>query len=296
MLIITFCIGLAIFLLPDVALAWGPAMHLSFGAEILTLLSPLLPTIAKILERHKNDFLYGCLAPDITLGKRFVEYTHHCHNWDVGLSVLREAGENPSKQAFAYGYLCHLATDTIAHNYFVPFQLIASYPTRMLQHTYWEMRVDTFADREMWTLAYKLAEKYDESAHDKLLDKTLKKTFFSFKTNRLIFGHLLLLQNLKNWRRVTKLLHKTSRFELKKEDLEEYKKLSIAAIYDFLNKSVASQTYFNDPSGLNAIDLARTIRRQLKLGEKKRTLSKVEIASIIRSEKERLRENLIKKI
>jgi len=290
-LFLTLVLGL--WLIPETAYAWGPAMHLSFGLETLATLSFLIPKIAKIINENRDDFLYGCLAPDIILGKRFTEYIHHCHNWDVGIKILKLANNEPNKQAFAYGYLTHLATDTIAHNYFVPYQLLQSYSARSTQHTYWEMRFDNFADSEMWKIAYKLAEKFKRSHHDDLLSKTLMRTFFSYKTNRRIFGSLLLLQNLKQWHHITRLIHIKSQFPISKKEAEDYKKLSLNAIYSFLNKGTRSRTYKNDPSGLPTIDSVRRIRRKLKQKTKEGSMTKRGVQALIQAEKDRLRNGLL---
>jgi len=52
--------------------------------------------------------------------------------------------QRPTKplRAFAFGYLAHLAADTVAHNYFVPRQLAVTSSTSSLGHSYWESRFE----------------------------------------------------------------------------------------------------------------------------------------------------------
>ncbi|MBI4042401.1 MAG: zinc dependent phospholipase C family protein, partial [Deltaproteobacteria bacterium] len=118
--------GMIAFLWPAIGWAWGPVTHLSFGLSLMDQLQLIAPEIAALLSAYPRDFLYGCLAADITFGKRFVAHeSHHCHNWSVGFDVLK-AAKNDHQRSFAYGYLCHLAADTIAHNLYVPYKIAVS--------------------------------------------------------------------------------------------------------------------------------------------------------------------------
>src|SRR5512140_1458091 len=118
-------VAVAVVLLPGTAQAWGPLAHLSFSAQALGNLSVLGLDVQAILHGHGNDFLYGSLAADIVVGKNLARYLHHCHNWKVGFDVYKLARQ-PSEQAFALGFLAHLAADTVAHNYFVPYKVVSS--------------------------------------------------------------------------------------------------------------------------------------------------------------------------
>ena len=101
-------------LLPADAWAWGPAAHLDFGLHLLRDLTLVAPAVAGLLRRFADDFLYGNLAADITIGKNFSPYYLHCHNWQVGLSVL-DLAEDDATRSFAWGYLAHLAADIVLH-------------------------------------------------------------------------------------------------------------------------------------------------------------------------------------
>ncbi|MBI5683067.1 MAG: zinc dependent phospholipase C family protein, partial [Deltaproteobacteria bacterium] len=135
-----------IILIPEYAWAWGPATHLEIGRDILDSLRLLAPHIRELLSKFPHDFLYGNISADIVVAKNLTEELKHCHNWKVGLKVLKKAS-NPSQKAFAYGYLSHLAADTIAHNYYIPERLLISFSSRILRHTYWELRFDAMADK-----------------------------------------------------------------------------------------------------------------------------------------------------
>src|ERR1700686_3525821 len=93
---------------PHAALGWGAGIHLQLGTTVLSNLRALSPAMAAVIGEFPHDFLYGCIAADITIGKKFTHYLQHCHRWSVGLRVLENAGPAPQK-ACAYGYLSHLA-------------------------------------------------------------------------------------------------------------------------------------------------------------------------------------------
>jgi len=59
----------------------------------------------------------------------------HCHHWHVGEEILA-AADSPELSAVGYGYLAQLAADTVAHNLFVPRQLLITSTTQALGHTY----------------------------------------------------------------------------------------------------------------------------------------------------------------
>ena len=137
-----FIIALCCFvLIPQEALAWGIGVHLQLGSGILSNLESLPPALGALLGANPYDYLYGCISADITLGKKFTHYLKHCHSWRMGEEILAAAATD-SQQACAYGYLAHLAADTVAHSYFVPYRMVRTFNTVMLKHTYWEMRFE----------------------------------------------------------------------------------------------------------------------------------------------------------
>src|SRR5512143_3317746 len=129
-------------LLPHNAWAFGPAAHVFLGTNLLDTLSLLPTSIGDLLRAYPQSFLYGSMAADISLAKKYVPAGRHCHFWHVGEEIL-EAAENDRLRTVAYGYLSHLAADTIAHNFFVPRQLLLTSSTQALGHGYWEHRLDT---------------------------------------------------------------------------------------------------------------------------------------------------------
>jgi len=162
---------LTILLLPADAYAWGVGVHLQLGSHILSNLSILAPALQTLLTAYPNDYLYGCMSADITLGKKHTHYLNHCHSWRMGKKVL-EAAKSDSQLACAYGYLSHLAADTVAHSYFVPFKMVRTFNTILLKHAYWELRLEAKVDPAIWELARTVARKNFQD-NDRMLRSVL---------------------------------------------------------------------------------------------------------------------------
>ena len=109
-------VALLILAFPSDAQAWGPLAHLNFSAQALASLGVVQPGLRGVLQDFGNEFLYGSLAADIVVGKNMARYLYHCHNGRVGFIVFKHARAG-GEQAFALGFLSHLAADTVAHNY-----------------------------------------------------------------------------------------------------------------------------------------------------------------------------------
>ncbi|HEY6873288.1 MAG TPA: zinc dependent phospholipase C family protein [Geobacteraceae bacterium] len=273
---------------PHEALAWGAGIHLQLGTAVLNNLETLSPAVAAVIGEFPHDFLYGCIAADITIGKKFTHYLLHCHRWRIGLKVLENAGPAPQK-ACAYGYLSHLAADTVAHNYFVPYKVMRSFSALTLKHAYWEMRFENFVDKDIWETGRKVAlENY--RANDALLRKVLSDTLFSFGTNKRIFNSILLVSRLEKWQQVLQTLSDSSRYALEESDREEYMGLAQEAVFDFLNELEGSRYYLADPTGERALMTAEAVRKNLRLLYRSGKLTKAQAQEELDGIKVKLRE------
>ena len=266
--------SLLILALPDQALAWGAGVHLQLGMNVLNNLDLLKPAVAAVIEAHPYDFLYGTIAADITLGKKFTHYLQHCHRWRIGHRVLEKAGD-PAQKACAYGYLSHLAADCIAHNYYVPFRVMQSFSSLTLKHAYWEMRFETYVEKEIWETAKKVAREHF-SSNDQLLRKVLSDTIFSFGTNKRIFNSILLVSRLEKWQGILQTLSDTSRYTIEDEDREECMQLAREAVFDFLNNDDTSRFFLADPTGERALAAAEAVRKNLRLLYRTGKITKVQ--------------------
>lgn len=248
---------------PFDALAWGGGTHLQIGSYFLANLATLPAAVATVIGAFPNDFLYGCLAADITVGKKYTHYLLNCHRWDMGLKVLDHAANDPQR-ACAYGYLSHLAADSIAHNYFVPLRIIESFSTMTLKHAYWEVRFDSFVDREIWELGRKVAQEHFEE-NDRLLRNVIAETIFSFGTNKRIFNSIILLSRLEQWQNAIRAVNETSRFSLDESDRDEFLDLSKNAVVEVLNDLEGSRFLGADPTGERALEAAEGLRKNIRL-------------------------------
>ncbi len=279
---------LMLLLIPANAFAWGAGVHLQLGTAVINNLQAVSPAVAAVVGEFPHDFLYGCIAADITLGKKFTHYLQHCHRWRIGMKVLEYAW-NPPQKACAYGYLSHLAADTVAHNYYVPAKTMESFSSLTLKHAYWEMRLETYVDQEIWEAGKKVAtENY--KANDALLRNVLSDTIFSFGTNKRIFNSILLVSRLEKWQQVLKTLSDTSRYTLEEDDRSEYLDLAEDAVFDFLNRLEESRYFQADPTGERALATAEAVRKNLRLLYNAGKIAKDDAVTQVDTMRKRLRE------
>lgn len=254
---------LFILLIPATAHAWGAGTHLLLGMEVLSSLGEISQTIAPVIASSPRDFLYGCIAADIIVGKKYTDYLLNCHRWGVGKEVLLRA-RTPAHSACAYGYLAHLAADTIAHNLYVPYKLVRSFKTLTLKHAYWETRFDAAVPAGVWEEGFRIArENYQEN--DRLLRSVLTETIFSFRTNKRIFNSILLVSRMEQWQQAIRALDGSSRFPIDDGDREEYLARAREAVVSILTDPHRSPWLSADPTGEIPLAAAERLRKNLKI-------------------------------
>ncbi len=137
---------------PSISYAWGPGIHVYIGASVLKYSQDLLPAVAAILENHPLHYLYGCLSADIFFGKTGKSTKKRCHTWDIGQKLLNVSKKDHEK-AYAYGFLSHLAADTVAHNFCLPYFMSMDVVSKKWQHCFWEWQFDRIIAYEYKGLA-----------------------------------------------------------------------------------------------------------------------------------------------
>ena len=252
---------LALALSPDAAWAWTPGTHVFIGEAVMRSL-PLLPaSIAELLQAFPFDFLYGSIAADTSIAKKYAPAGRHCHSWAVGLDVLDASRRDEPLRAFAFGYLAHLAADAVAHNFFVPRQLAITSSTSGLGHSYWESRYELHLGTDAARRARELIL-LDHSRADALLDRVLSPTIFSTSTNRRIFRGMVVAADSESWQRIFGLMLERSRWDLADAQVAGYLRRSYDYVMDFLLRLDRSEPYRYDPSGEERLALAKRLRRQ----------------------------------
>lgn len=252
---------------PESAHAWTPGTHVYLGESLLANLHLLPAATAELLRAFPFDFLYGNIAADSSIAKKYAPVGRHCHYWHVGQEIHDDA-RHDSLRAFGLGYLCHLAADTVAHNYFVPRQLVLTASTASVGHAYWESRVETHLGSAYARAAKDLIQG-DTRQADRHLAQIISPTLFSVGTNRRLFKGLVHLAETRGFQSGLKAAVGRSRWSLTDGDVERHLGLSYDYMVDLLanEKSVPRQL---DPSGEQPLHVAKTVRRHV-LQESART-------------------------
>lgn len=188
--IVLLVLGFA--LVPTVSFAWGPMTHMYLGSELMTY-APLIPAgIFSLIRKYRQDYLYGNLMADSILGKQYLPDDKSSHSWEVGLRLLDSAHSWPEK-SFAYGYLSHLAADTVAHG-------VLTEDKKNVGHAWLEMKADSMINKVYWLQSVTFS-KAVQQRNDLFLEHTLDRYVFSFKTNKRIYKGMVFLSLLNRERK-----------------------------------------------------------------------------------------------
>src|SRR4030043_1805170 len=177
MKVFKFLVIIFFLLIPTAAFAWGPLTHIYLGNELYSLSSLLPAGLFEIIRRYKKDFIYGNLMADIIVGKKYLPDHKNSHSWGFAFN-LRSAAETNQQKAFVYGYMCHLAADTVAHNSYTANK-------KSVRHTLLEMKADCIIDKKYWQQTVYI-EPEIQMRNDIFLQNSIERFIFSFKTNKRI--------------------------------------------------------------------------------------------------------------
>lgn len=249
-------------LLPAPAYAWTPGTHIFLGDAVLRSLEILPAAVAALLRANPLDFLYGSIAADTSIAKKYAPAGRHCHSWDVGLEILERADDEPLR-AFGLGYLAHLAADAVAHNYFVPRYLVLASKTSGLGHSYWESRFETHLGERFSRRARELIM-LDHGRSDDHLDRILSPTIFSTSTNRRIFRGMVYVTDTESWQRIFQIAADASRWDLPDPEISRYVARSYDYVMDLLARMDDAEVRRLDPAGDAALRAAVQVRRDAR--------------------------------
>jgi hypothetical protein len=218
----------AFIVIPSFAFAWGPLTHMYLGNELLNF-APLIPAgILALLKKHRQDYLYGNLMADIILGKKYLPDDKSSHSWDVGLKMLDQAQTWPER-AFAYGFLSHLAADTVAHETLTD-------ELGNMGHTWVEMKADSLIDKTYWLQTVMISRAVRKRS-DLLLESSLDSYLFSVKTNKRIYKSMVFLS----------FLNKKRKRGVDKELIQELHEESLSRMLDLLQNGTESTVLNKNP-------------------------------------------------
>ncbi len=244
---------------PAAAHAWTPGTHVFLGEAVLGALHLLPAAVAALLRAYPRDFLYGSIAADTSIAKKYVPAGRHCHSWAIGREIFERAYDDRLR-AFALGYQAHLAADAVAHNYFVPRQLAVTASTSALGHSYWESRFETHLGEEPPRRARELIL-LDHGVADGHLDAILSPTIFSTPTNRRIFRGMVHAADSESWQRVFAVMTEKSRWDLSDDEVDAQLARAFDYVIDWLLRGERSEPFRLDPSGDEQLRAAKRVRR-----------------------------------
>jgi hypothetical protein len=246
-------------LFPSDSFAWGAGVHMAIGNHVLTHLHLFAPALATLLANHPDQYLYGCLSADIFIGKGCKFTPTHSHNWDTGRSLLRKA-QSSEVQAYAYGYLSHLAADVIAHNYLVPNLLGFSAGSGKFAHTYAEMLADLQVEwpRKQASRLFRIPR----PEADKSLVVTMGQKKLSFSIKKTIFHQSLQLIEERSYKRSLRIIRGFLPFARKKALIAESIIFAQELVIDLLQNPQHSPVLECDPIGSSNLNQVRRFQRR----------------------------------
>jgi hypothetical protein len=258
MIITVFFLTVLFLTIPDQAFAWGPLTHIYLGSEIVSLSAALPAAISALIRRYREDFLYGNLMADTILGKKFLPDFLNSHSWDVGLDLM-ESAETDQEKAFVYGYLAHLAADTVAHGRLTEGQ---RYPG----HTISELKSDSLVGRRYWLMAMTISRRV-QRRNDRFLEKTLQSPFFSVRTSRNLYKGIVYLSFFTP-QRMNTFLDRTPHLAgiPSSERILRLHKKSIERMADILEKGECSRVLRYDPISQSNHGKVTSLLRELNEG------------------------------
>ncbi len=253
MILFKLLIIISFLLLPTLAFAWGPLTHIYLGNELYSLGSLIPAGILEIIRRYRKDFIYGNIMADIIVGKKYLPDHKNSHSWDFAFDLLNAAGTKQQK-SFVYGYMSHLAADTIAHT-------IYTADKKNIGHTLFELKADSIIDKKYWLQAIEIESKI-QVRNDMFLENFLESFFFSFKTNKRILKGMVYL-SVFNRERIGDFIDRNLVTSLPmRETIEKLHHDSLDRITDLLQKWEKSEVVKINPGA--AICRRRFLKNELK--------------------------------
>ena len=254
--IVFFAVYLVVqFLHPESAFAWGPGVHTAIALGSLDAATQLLPAIGRTITAFPIEYLYGSLSADFFIGKGKKKRSGAPHNWEGGFKFLGDAGDD-RENAYALGFLSHLAADVIAHNYFIP-NLVSAYPGKgKMGHLFWEIRSDYLIGAGYTSIANGVLN-MDHQVCDDLLQLLDGKKRTRLKSKKRFFTQTVKFSDYLYTTRNLFFETRAVRGRVFHEYLAMMVDLSRRLVYDFLKYPESSPCLLYDPMGAKNLLIAK---------------------------------------
>lgn len=253
--VVFFAVYLVVQLHPESAFAWGPGVHTAIALGSLDAATQLLPAIGRTITAFPIEYLYGSLSADFFIGKGKKKRLGAPHNWEGGFKFLGDAGDD-RENAYALGFLSHLAADVIAHNYFIP-NLVSAYPGKgKMGHLFWEIRSDYLIGAGYTSIANGVLN-MDHQVCDDLLQLLDGKRRTRLKSKKRFFTQTVKFSDYLYTTRNLFFETRAVRGRVFHEYLAMMVDLSRRLVYDFLKHPESSPCLLYDPMGAKNLLIAK---------------------------------------
>lgn len=243
---------------------WGPGTHIRMATRFLAEMADRIDgETARLIGKYPQDFLYGNIAADIINFKSYGGVRNNCHHWNMKerIETLIDAEH---EYAFLHGYLCHLAADVVAHNHFVPFQLLYDLPPAVLGHTYWEALADGSVPRAHWDTIGSLRNEKSLHQSDRVINAAVQRKALSLRSNKWIFNNIVLARSRKSWRAIMDQMRlRKPHGEIHDPHFERCLAMAQENMWRVFSKDSFRSLSQLDPSGRASLKAARILRREL---------------------------------
>jgi hypothetical protein len=153
------------------------------------------------------------------------------------------------------------------------------------------MRFDSLRPKRVWNLVKRISD-LRFPHNDALFQRILKRTLFSFKTNKRIFNSVMTLHKFRHWKTMMEKIHGVSRFRLTDEEIDEYRGLALESAQNFLRHPEKAPCTKVDPTGADKLLYAKETRRELKRLTRKGIVTQDEAGDFLKKVKVALRESI----
>ncbi len=264
-----FLLVAALLLVPSVAFAFGPVAHVDMALEILSSAGLVGGAVASLISRCRRQFVLGTLDPDRTLAKNRAPYEEHSHNWENALAEY-DAAATDTEKARCLGRICHLAADTVAHNYFVPGKIVDCFDSRGAGHFYWEVRFDSRL-RDLRGLPgiddFSFDDlKFNSPREIRYLKNIIRPTVGTRGMNAMVTGLTMAVQKVGVYGAATRTIDRFSAAEFSDDEVMEIRSMAIQAQLSAL-RDISGRTanvFHLDPRGISCIGTSMDVRKSLR--------------------------------